>query len=192
MSRRYRERVVDPEVRTRPVGRGQIPELATLFDAARNTRRCWCMAPCVGGLAFRVGWVTGSNQRRFTEMADGSPLPMGVLASVSTEPVGWCATGPQSRYLGVAGTTDDAVWLVPCFVVHPDHRSRGVSHALLRAAVEVATHHGATAIEGRPAPGPEPRAGDAFRGRESLFAELGFTHTASGSMRLDLTGRRER
>ena len=148
------------------------------------------MEPCVSGVAFRLGWVTGSNQRRFTELAAASQAPMGILASLSTEPVGWCATGPRSRYVGVDGSSDDTVWLVPCFVVHPDHRSQGVSHALLRAAVELATHHGATAIEGRPAPGPEPRPSDAFRGRESLFAELGFTRTAPGSMRLDLTGGR--
>jgi GNAT superfamily N-acetyltransferase len=104
--------------------------------------------------------------------------------------VGWCAAGPRSRYADL-GTFDDGVWFVPCFVVHPDHRSRGVSHALLRAAVELAARHGATAIEGRPALGPEPHAGEAFRGRESVFTDLGFTQTTSGRMRIDLTGGQE-
>ena len=132
------------------------------------------MAPCVSGFAFGVGWVTKSNQRRFAAMAADSPTPMGMLASLSTGPVGWCATGPRSRYVGGTTSTgerrdgdggeDDAVWLVPCFFVHPAHRSRGVTHALLRAAVELATTHGATAIEGRPALGPEPHRGDVFRG----------------------------
>ena len=186
-SRGYRERVVNPELRTLPVGPGQIPELATLFGASRNTRRCWCMAPCLSGAAFRVGWMRGSNQRRFAAMAAGSQLPMGILALVADQPVGWCATGPRSRYVGVGATSDDSVWLVPCFVVHPDHRSRGVTHTLLRAAVQLATSQGATAIEGRPAPGREPRPGDVFRGRESVFTEVGFTHTAPGTMRLELT-----
>jgi hypothetical protein len=66
-----------------------------------------------------------------------------------------------------------------------------VTHALLRAAIELARTHGATAIEGRPPSGPEPRPGDAFRGRESLFTDLGFTRTTStesrpGVMRLEL------
>jgi GNAT superfamily N-acetyltransferase len=199
----YREVVVHQQFQTRAVGPDQLTELATLFGTSRNTRRCWCMAPCVSGFAFGVGWVSGSNRRRFAAMAASSEAPMGVLASVSAEPVGWCACGPRSRYVG-PGTTggsalrdrdrheDDVVWLVPCFFVRPDHRSRGVIHALLRSAVEVATRHGAIAIEGWPAPGSDPRLGDVFRGRESLFTELGFTCNARTEarrvvMRLQLT-----
>lgn len=128
---------------------------------------------------------------------------MGVLASVSAEPVGWCACGPRSRYVG-PGTTgatmlrdrdrheDDAVWLVPCFFVRADHRSAGVTHALLRSAIEVATRYGATAIEGWPAAGSHPHPGDVFKGRESLFTKRGFTRNAGPQgrqvvMRLELS-----
>ena len=103
--------------------------------------------------------------------------------------MGWCACGPRSRYVG-AGTTgdtllrdrdrrqDDAVWLVPCFFVRADVRSHGLAHALLRTAVELAAGHGASAIEGWPAAGASPRPGDVFRGRESLFTDLGFRCSA--------------
>lgn len=90
-------------------------------------------------------------------MAAKSEAPMGILASASTGAIGWCACGPRSRYRD-PGTTHEAmprytndlenddVWLVPCFFIHIDHRSQGVTHLLLRAAVELAMAHGATAI----------------------------------------------
>ena len=183
-------------IETRPVGPDQLSELAHLFDSSRNTRRCWCMAPCLERGAFSVGWVTGGNRRRFSAMAAASDDPMGVLAIVAGEPAGWCACGPRSRYLARlsdhgGAEVDDGTWLVACFFVHPDHRSSGVTRALLRSAVEMASAHGATAVEGSPATGPDTRA-DAFRGREELFTELGFREvTRSGAgrlrMRLDLS-----
>ena len=84
---------------------------------------------------------------------------MGILASQAAEPVGWCACGPRSRY--VAATTprskimqnrardeDEIVWLLPCLFVRAGRRGQGVTHALVRAAVELARREGASAIEG--------------------------------------------
>jgi GNAT superfamily N-acetyltransferase len=163
------------------VGSEQLNELATLFATSRNTRRCWCTAPCGRGLGFALGWVTGSNARRFGDLAARGDAPMGVLASVGADPVGWCACGPRSRYAAATTGTpsqeyDGDVWFVPCLYVHPDHRGQGVTAILLRAAVDVATRSGATALEARPATG-SASAGDAFRGRESVLAELGFRWT---------------
>ena len=174
-------------IETRPVGPDQLSALGRLFDSSRNTRRCWCMAPCLERGAFSVGWVTGGNRRRFSALAAASDDPMGVLAAVSGEPVGWCACGPRSRYLARladhgGSDADDGTWLVACFYVHPDHRSSGVTRALLRSAVAMASAHGATAIEGSPATGPDARA-DAFRGSAELFAELGFQELARSDAR---------
>ena len=127
---------------------------------------------------------------------------MGVLASISGAPVGWGACGPRSRYRGagpsghpvLAGrppVEDETVWLLPCLFVHPEHRAQGVSHALVDAAVSLARHEGAVALEGWPLSGSETLAADAFVGREGLFAELGFRRVerpvpGRAIMRLDL------
>lgn len=195
--------MIDPYVRTCPVGPGQVDELATLFESSRNTRRCWCMAPCLSGVAFGIGWATGSNRRHFASVAAKSEAPMGVLASGSSGAIGWCACGPRSRYRDLSTTRDarphntdglnnDDVWLVPCFFIHADHRRQGVTHLLLHAAVDLAAAHGATAIEGMPAVGTEARPGDLFRGSESLFIELGFIRATTpeagrATMRLRLS-----
>ena len=71
-------------------------------------------------------------------------------------------------------------------------RGQGVTHALIRAAVDLARHQGALAIEGWPA-GSDRRLADGLLGRESVFAALGFSVVGRPSprraiMRLELDG----
>lgn len=183
---------------TRPVGPDDVADLARLFGTERNTRRCWCMAFCTTRGQFAVGWLGGGNRRRFEALAAG-PSPMGVLAFDDGEPVGWCACGPRSRYLLAASPMlahrdpdeDEDVWLLPCLFVRAGHRGQAVSHTLVGAAVESARRHGATAAEGWPLAASVDRPGEAFLGRQQVFAELGFREVDRPSadrvvMRLEL------
>jgi GNAT superfamily N-acetyltransferase len=195
---------VSADIDTRPVGPKDLPDLARLFESQRTTRRCWCMAFCVTRSQFAAGWLNGGNQRRFGAVAAASSTPMGVLASRSAEPVGWCACGPRSRYVAAATPRskimrnrardeDEIVWLLPCVFVRAGRRGQGVTHALVRAAVELARCEGASAIEGWPLAGSELRSGDAFLGREQVFEDLGFSCVDRPSperviMRLELRG----
>ena len=135
-------------------------------------------------------------------MANATATPMGILASVAGEPVGWCACGPRSRYAAALSprnpimgdretAEDETVWLVPCLFVRAGHRDQGVTYALVRAAVNLARREGAVAIEGWPRAGSEKHDAEAFLGREKLFAELGFRCVRTPSpgrviMRLEL------
>lgn len=170
---------------TRPVGPGELSELATLFESERNTRRCWCMAFCETRVQFARGWVTGAHERRFAALAAAGPFPMGIVASRDELPVGWGACGPRARYVAATSPRnpimgsrtreeDATVWLVPCLFVRAGHRGQGVTHALVRAAVALARREGAAAIEGWPLAASEHRAVDAFLGRQQVFADLGF------------------
>lgn len=167
------------------MGPAELADLGSLFNSQRNTRHCRCMAFCVRRREFALGWLTGRNRERFTNLAAGAEEPMGVLASVAGLPIGWCACGPRSRYAAaISGPTavlrdrriseDDSVWLVPCVFVRRGYRGQGVSYALVRAAVELARHEGAAAIEGWPYAGADHQSGEAFQGREKVFADLGF------------------
>ena len=190
------------DVETTPLGSDEVADLAALFGAHRTTSRCWCMAFCVGGGRFAVGWLTGGNRRGFEAMASNGV--MGVLASVAGKPVGWCACGPRSRYTGAIGgrsrllrdrprSEDDSVWLLACLFVADGHRGAGITATLVRAAVELARSEGASAVEGWPLARSVGPSADAFLGREEVFAGLGFDCVARPTaeravMRLELDG----
>lgn len=190
------------DVETRPVAADEVADLADLFEHHRTTRKCWCMAFCVTGGRFALGWLTGGNRRGFEALAERGV--MGVLASVAGRPVGWCACGPRSRYTGaVDGRSsllrdrprieDDTVWLLPCFFVADHHRGTGITATLVRAAVELARGEGAVAIEGWPLARSVGVSADAFLGREEVFAGIGFEcvdrpTTQRALMRLELGG----
>jgi GNAT superfamily N-acetyltransferase len=170
---------------TRPVGPEELRDLASLFETERNMRRCWCMAFCETRTQFALGWVTGANERRFGALAAAGPVPMGILASRDGVAVGWGACGPRARYVAATSARnvtmrsrrreeDATVWLVPCLFVRAGHRGQGVTHALVRSAVALARREGAAAIEGWPLAASQERSGDAFLGRQQVFADVGF------------------
>lgn len=178
-------RTMRMEVDTRPVGPGDLNDLAILFGAQRNTRHCWCTAFCVSGGQFAAGWFAGGNRRRFERMAAASATPVGVLAFVDGSPVGWGACGPRARYTaaiegrssllrGRRRDEDHSVWLLACLFVASAYRGRGVTRALVGAAVDLARQEGALAIEGWPQAASASPSGDAFVGREEVFQAAGF------------------
>jgi GNAT superfamily N-acetyltransferase len=78
---------------------------------------------------------------------------------------------------------DPGVWWVTCFAVDRRHRRSGVGSTLLRAAVEFAREHGATAVEGHPVDVAALRAarvgGSAmYTGTVAMFSAAGFTEVA--------------
>jgi GNAT superfamily N-acetyltransferase len=166
------------------------------------------MAFCETRGQFAAGWFGDGNRHRFEAMATVNSTPMGILASVAGEPVGWCACGPRSRYTVAvsgrskllasrAGAEDESVWLLPCLFVRVGHRGHGVTYALVRAAVELARREGAFAIEGWPLAESNRQPADAFLGREKVFEDLGFSCVERPSpqrviMRLELREGRTR
>ncbi len=78
---------------------------------------------------------------------------------------------------------DDDVWLLPCFFVRVGYRRRGVTAALVAAAVEAAKAHGAKAVEGFPIADAYPKDQDDYVGKQRRFAECGFVCVAEPSPR---------
>ncbi len=88
-----------------------------------------------------------------------------------------------NRALAKVLTEDPGVWWATCFAVDSGHRRSGVGSALLKAAVEFAREHGATAVEGHPvevaALSAARVAGSAvFTGTMAMFSAAGFTEVA--------------
>lgn len=165
-------------IETHPLTRDRWPDFAALMTSRFDTRRCWCMWP---RLATNYAARTGeTNKRAFKKVVDAAPAPPGVLAYVDGVPSGWCAVAPREEYpkLGRSRATapvdDQPVWSVVCFYVLRSARRRGLSKALLSAAVALATQHGAKIVEGYPVEGGS----NPFRGVASVFASAGFEEVA--------------
>jgi GNAT superfamily N-acetyltransferase len=128
------------------------------------------------------------NRRAFKRIVEEGPPP-GLLAYVNGEPAGWCAIASRHEYpvldrSHVLARVDDAqVWAITCFFVARQHRHKGLTVGLLRAAVEYARSRGAAVVEGYPVGPTSGKTADtfAFTGLESAFRRAGFVEVARRS-----------
>jgi len=105
-----------------------------------------------------------------------------LVAYQGDEPVGFVSLGPRADYerFRAQKTTqrvdDVRAWVIPCMTVRKGFRGRGISLALLRAAVEYAGAHDAPAVEGYPRADKKKRFddGSVYMGTPALFRRAGF------------------
>jgi len=170
-------------LRVEPVEARHLSDLDTLFATDETTDRCWCAWHVIRVKDFHDVGREG-NRQLFIRTIEDEPGPIGLLAYDGETPVGWCATGPRSRFRRAVTTPtlkqrtgdDDTVWLVPCLYIEQAHRGHGVARRLLDAAAETAFEHGAEAIEGFPLAGSTKKSSGSnySTGNEELFASCGF------------------
>ena len=108
----------------------------------------------------------------------------GLLAVEGDTAVGWMKLAPRAQlpklrnqraYRGLDLGPDDGVYSVGCFLVHPEHRRRGVARSLVAQADAHVRAWGGRAIEAYPhRPGYAPRDEEAWMGPERVFEEHGF------------------
>ena len=150
---------------------------------------CWCLSYRIPSKENRslMGPARGERVREL--MADAPP---GVLAYEGDEVVGWAAVAPRAettfaRNRKIPHVDDLDVWSVWCIRVRPGHRRSGISHHLLRGAVEHARANGAPAVEGYPVDNRGERVDQtmAYVGTKALFEGAGFTEVCGTESVLD-------
>ena len=174
------------ELELHPLTPDRWDDLVDLFGKRGACGGCWDMWWRIPPAQWKTQKGDG-NRKAFKRIVRAGPPP-GVLAYADGRAVGWCAVGPREDYPRLEGSEvlarvdDQPVWSVGCFFVARTYRRRGISVALLRAAVEYAASRGARIVEGYPktASKEEP---DAFvwTGVEGAFAKVGFKEAARRS-----------
>jgi hypothetical protein len=159
-----------------PVTPERLPGLARFLGSHGKFRYCACMRWRMRSAAFSRSTKeerAGALQRLVHE---GTPI--GVLAYLDQEPVGWCSVAPREtcaaleRYRALPRIDDRPVWSVVCFFVSARIRRSGATLGLLKAAVDYAASHGAEIIEGYPVePGPRLYT---YMGSPATFRAAGF------------------
>jgi GNAT superfamily N-acetyltransferase len=174
-------------LKIRPLTPDRWRDLEALFGERGACGGCWCMWWKLTRSQFGRQQGPG-NRRAFRRLVTSGETP-GLLAYHRGTPVGWCAVAPREAYPAlersrVLGRIDaQAVWSVVCFFVARSFRRRGVTVALLRAAVAYAKRRGAEVVEGYPV---APRSGKmpdafAFTGLVPAFRKAGFFEVARRS-----------
>jgi len=137
----------------RPLTPELWPALEDLFDGQWPVGRCWCMYWRIGN-AYRKR-PGDANRAAFCKLVRDGPPP-GLLAFDGDRAVGWCQLTPRDALPWLDRTWRlkrvDAVpvWSLSCLYVRKGYRRRGVTSALIAAALETAKRAGAPALEAYP------------------------------------------
>jgi GNAT superfamily N-acetyltransferase len=135
------------------------------------------------------GLGKGEPNRQALHAIVASGETPGILAYHDGRPVGWCAIAPRDTYPALArsrtlkAVDDQPVWSLTCLFIERRQRRKGLSTALVAAAVDYARSQGARIVEAYPvvpltSKMPDP---NAWTGIVSTFEWLGFTEVVRRS-----------
>jgi GNAT superfamily N-acetyltransferase len=140
-------------LRIRPLTPDLWPALEDLFGQNGACYGCWCMYWRIGN-AYRKS-PREKNKAAFYEIVKRGPSP-GLLAFDGDLPVGWCQLTPRhalpwlERSWRLKRVDNLRVWSISCFYVRKGYRKKGITSALIAAAVKAAKKAGAPALEAYP------------------------------------------
>ncbi len=156
------------------------PALEDLFSTEGPVGRCWCMYWRIGsGYRDRP---SEANEAEFRAIVEEGPPP-GLLAFDDGVAVGWCQLTPREALPWLDRTwrlrrVDDApVWAISCFYIRKGCRRKGVTAALIDAAVEAAGCAGAVSLEAYPLDA-DLTSSTSHTGYASTFERAGFVTMA--------------
>jgi GNAT superfamily N-acetyltransferase len=167
-------------VRVVPATAERWRQLGRVFGPReKNPASCWCQR-------FRRHEEPDNRAALHREVHEAD-LPVGLLAILDDDVVGWTRVVPRATLPGITENRtlarileeDLDAWWVSCFVVRREHRGSGIGVALLEAAVDWAAQHGAAVLDGHPVDTdglvgtPSPSA--VFTGTLTMFQRAGFT-----------------
>jgi GNAT superfamily N-acetyltransferase len=164
----------------RPLTSDRWTAFADLFGPLGACNGCWCMYWRVGAAYKTRG--RAANKAAFHEVVTRGPAP-GLLAFDGDLAVGWCQVGPRDllphldRNWRLKRIDDLPVWSLSCLYVRKGYRRKGVTRALIAAALRAAKRAHAPALEAYPID-RDFSPSSTGTGFASTFARAGFTTVA--------------
>ena len=163
-----------------PVTVKRWKDLESLFGERGACGGCWCMWWRMTRSEFNKKKGLG-NKKALKKIIDSGEIP-GILAYADGVPISWCSVAPREKFSTLERSRilqrvdEKPVWSVVCFFIAKPFRRKGVTIALLRAAIEHAKKHGAKIVEGYPVDPKKGKTPDvfAYTGLASAFRQAGF------------------
>lgn len=168
--------------RVEPLTLERWEDFSQLCRAMGPNRSCWCMWWRDDGRPKDL-----TSRERALQLVERSVHPVGLLAYSDEKVIGWAAVSPREEYPRLNKRRDTApvddqegAWVLPCLFVVKEYRHKGVTKALVTAAVEFARSEGARVIEAVPGdPATLVRTPSAsYTGTVGLFGATGFSEVA--------------
>ncbi len=158
-----------------------------LFGPRGACAGCWCMFWKLSNREFDALAYDGNKAAQRAIVSSGT-VP-GILAYAGKEIVGWMAVEPRAEYPRLDRSRvlkpvdEQPVWSIICFFTRRDFRGKGVSVALLKAAIEHVKKKGGKIVEGYPVEPKNDRMPPvfAYTGLASAFRRAGFKEVARNS-----------
>jgi len=155
-------------------------DLEKLFGESGACGGCWCMWWRSKRSEFERQKGDG-NKKALKRIVDSGEAP-GILAYASGKPVAWCSVARREAYPALERSRllkrvdDKPVWSIVCFFVAKPFRGKGVTAALLSAAIDYVHNQGGRIIEGYPVEPKKDKIPDvfAYTGLASTFHKVGF------------------
>lgn len=174
-------------LRFKPLTHKCWPDFENLFGPRGACAGCWCMFWKLSNQDFRELAYQG-NKAGLKAMVESGIVP-GILAYSGNEAVGWIAVEPRDEYPRLAHSRvlkpvdDQPVWSVTCFFTRKDFRGKGVTVALLKAAIDHVKKREGKIVEGYPIEPENDKmpAAFAYMGLASAYRKAGFKEVRRNS-----------
>jgi GNAT superfamily N-acetyltransferase len=163
------------EYRFEPVTPFRVTDLERFSRAHGKFRYCSCQRWRLPSAQYRAAGRDG----RVAELDEAARAgrPLGMLAYLGPDVVGWCSIAPRDSFRAVLASRvipalpGTGIWSVVCFFLAPRARRHGLLPPLLEAACAYAAQSGAAEVEAYPWPGG---ASYRFMGTRDLYLGAGF------------------
>ena len=148
-----------PKPQIRPLTPERWGDFEKLFGPHGAYGGCWCMWWRLKRSDFSRQQGEG-NRRAMRAVVEAGDVP-GILGYLEGEPVAWCSVAPREQFASLQRSPvlkpidDRPVWSIVCFYIARENRGKGLSLAMIRAAVAHARAQGGRIVEAYPtAPRP--------------------------------------
>jgi GNAT superfamily N-acetyltransferase len=163
-----------------PLAKSNWKDIEKLFGERGACGGCWCMSWRLKSSEFEKNKGEG-NKKTLKKLVNKNEEP-GLIAYLNKEPVAWCAIAPREKYLKLENSRvlkridDKPVWSITCIFVAKPYRKKGVSVAMLKAAIEFCKSKKVKIIEAYPVIPYNQKMPEAFAwtGIYSAYLKVGF------------------
>ena len=156
---------------------------------------CWCTyhhqlsGSSVEYKQLRSRAKIADRNRREKRALVQSGQAHGIILYADGKPVGWCQYGPKDelpridhrpryRRLNLEDSSGSRLWRITCFIVHENHRGRGLAGTALQAALDSIRKKGGGLVEAYPVSKSDQGSNYRYCGTVSMFEKAGFKTVA--------------